>query len=67
MSDGQWRTARAIAGELDASLTTVQGVMWSIKEAWGYEAVPSRNKGYRRMNNHDCIIYCENQFNSAVD
>lgn len=50
MSDGQWRTTKAIADELDASLTTVQGIMWAVKEAWGYEAVPSRNKGYRRIN-----------------
>jgi hypothetical protein len=49
MRDGQWRTTSAIAKELKASLTTVQGIMWSIKEAWGYEAIPSRNKGYRRI------------------
>ncbi len=48
MSDGQWRTTPVIAKELKASLTTVQGIMWSIKEAWGYEAIPSKGKGYRR-------------------
>lgn len=48
MRDGQWRTATAIAKELKASLTTVQGIMWSIKEVWGYEAIASRGKGYRR-------------------
>ena len=49
MSDGEWRTTTAIADELQASLTTVQGVMWSIKDAWGYQAVPSKNKGYRKL------------------
>ena len=49
MSDGKWRTATAIAGKLQVFLTTVQGVMWSIKDDWGYQAIPSKNKGYRKL------------------
>ena len=49
MSDGEWRTTTVIAHELQASVTTVQGVMWSIKDAWGYQAVSSKNKGYRKL------------------
>jgi|LauGreDrversion4_2_1035121.scaffolds.fasta_scaffold494177_2 hypothetical protein len=49
MSDGKWRTATVIADEVKEPLSTVQNIMRSIKTAWGYEAVPSRTKGYRRI------------------
>lgn len=48
MQDGEWRTANAIANELKLPIGTVQRIMQCVKDAWGYEAIPSRNKGYRR-------------------
>lgn len=50
MSDGKWRTTKAIADEVKEPLSTVQNIMRCVKTAWGYEAVTSRNKGYRKIN-----------------
>jgi hypothetical protein len=49
MADGQWRTTGMIAEELGKPLYTVRYVMWVISKVWGYEAVESRSKGYRRV------------------
>ena len=49
MSDGKWRTAKAIASELNQSPYLVRDVMVCIKDLWGYEASKSKtNGGYRR-------------------
>lgn len=51
MSDGKWRTSTALADELGESVASVRAVMICIKDAdWGYEAIASRSKGYRRIN-----------------
>ena len=51
MADGEWRTAKAIASELNQSPYLVRDVMVCIKDLWGYEASKSKtNGGYRREN-----------------
>ena len=50
MSDGEWRTVKAIATELNESPYLVRDVLWCIKDLWGYEASKSKNGGYRREN-----------------
>lgn len=51
MVDGKWRTAKAIATELNESPYLVRDVLWCIKDLWGYEASKSKiNGGYRREN-----------------
>lgn len=48
MKDGEWRTSKAIALELKRSIHDVRDVMWVIRKHWGYEVVPTKDKGYRR-------------------
>lgn len=48
MSDGEWRTSKAIASELKRSVHSVRDVMLAIAVHWGYEASKDRSKGYRR-------------------
>jgi hypothetical protein len=48
MSDGQWRTATAIALEVNENLHSVRAALLAIGKHWGYES--HRKKGYRRLN-----------------
>ena len=49
MSDGEWRTAKAIATELNESPYLTRDVLWCIKDIWNYETSKSKtNGGYRR-------------------
>ena len=50
MSNGEWRTVKAIATELNESVFAVRDVLWCIKDIWGYQANKSRiNGGYKRL------------------
>lgn len=49
MADGEWRTVKAIASELNASIYAVRTVLWCIKDIWNYETSKSKtNGGYQR-------------------
>jgi hypothetical protein len=50
MGDGEWRTVKAIATELNESPYLVRDVLWCIKELWGYESSKSKSGGYKREN-----------------
>jgi hypothetical protein len=50
MSDGEWRTGKVIASELNESIYPVRDVLWCIKDIWNYETSKSKtNGGYRRV------------------